>query len=135
MAAVEYFLRYKGQCYDVGTKLKFSFYGTIQEGVIEWFSHNHLYIRLIDGSGLLLSKVWSLDNTIIEIIEPVQYVELPQKAVKGGASPSYDDAFYGGIFYVIVMVVGVIFEARWLIWISATVIFFLWKNGFFNKKQ
>ena len=130
---VEYFLRYNGQCYDVGTKLKFGIgrepFRTIYEGVIEWISHNHVYIRATDGTGWLLSKVWSLDNTIIEIIEPVYYEEPPSKPISGGQIPSINDIFVGWVWYIVIMVVGVIFKARWLIWIFATIIFFTWKNG------
>lgn len=130
---VEYFLRYKGKCYDVGTKLKFKFCGSILEGVVEWISHNHIYIRLTDGTGWTLSKVWPLDNTILEIIEPVYYVEPPKKPVKVGTPPPMEDVFVGWMWYIAIMVVGIIFNDRWLIWIFATIIFFTWKNGGIKK--
>ena len=129
---VEYFLRYKGQLYDVGTRLRVKHYGVESEGCIEWISHNSIYVRLTDGTGLDLIKTWGLDNTIIEIIDPVYYVEQPQKKVYGGPLPSYDSIFVGWVWYIAIMLVGVIFKGRLLIWVFATLVFFAWKNGFFN---
>lgn len=134
---VEYFVRYRGQCYDVGTKLKFGIgtepFRTIYEGTIEWISHNHIYIRLTDGTGRMLSKVWPLDNTIVEIVAPVYYIEQPKQQTRGGPTPSINDIFVGWVWYIVIMSVGVIFEDRWLIWIFATIIFFIWKNGGIKK--
>ena len=131
---VEYFLRYKGQCYDVGTRLKFRpvASGSIVEGTIEWISHNHIYIRLADGGGRQLSKMFGLDNTITEIIEPVYYVEPPKQKTRGGPLPSEGDLFVGWVWYIVIMLVGLIFKGRLMIWVFASVIFFLWKNGFLN---
>ena len=131
---VEYFLRYKGQCYDVGTKLKFRLVsgGDIVEGTIEWISHNHIYIRLADGGGRQLSKLFGLDNTITEIIEPVYYVEPPRQKTRGGPLPPEDDIFYGWIVYIAVMLIGTIFKERFAIWVFASLIFFLWKKGFLS---
>ena len=131
---VEYFLRYQGKCYDVGTKLKFTFYGTTQEGTIELISHNHVYIRTTNGTILQLSKTLPLDNAIIEIIDPV-YCEEPQQQhqVNSGVIPSINDVFVGWVWYLVIMVVGVIFKDRWAIWIFATIIFFTWKNGGIKK--
>lgn len=130
---VEYFLRYNGQCYDVGTRLKLNFYGTIRDGTIEWISHNHVYIRFTDGTGHMFSKVWSLDKTIVQIIEPVYYIESPKQQIRGGSTPSINDIFVGWAWYIVIMFVGVIFEDRWLIWLFATIIFFTWKNGGMKK--
>ena len=131
---VEYFLRYKGKCYDVGTQLKFKvFSNIILEGTIISFSHNQIYIRLTDGTTWKLSKVWPLDNTIIEIVKPVYYTE-PQKPIgKYGTPPPMEDVFVGWMWYIAIMAVGIIFKDRWLIWIFATIIFFAWKNGGMKK--
>lgn len=133
---VEYFVRYKGQRYDVGTKLKFvigtGIFQTIHEGTIEWIDHYSVYIRLVDGRGWELSKLFGLENTIVEIVKPVYYIEPPKKPVKGGPLPSEDAIFVGWAWYIIIMAVGLIFNDRWLIWFWATLIFFNWKNGFFN---
>ena len=129
---VEYFLKYKGQCYDVGTRLKFKHCGYEKEGQIEWFINNHVGIRLTDGSIWSISMIWGLDNTITEIIEPVYYMEPQSKKVYGGPLPSDDDLFVGWVWYIVIMLVGTIFRDRLTIWVFATAIFFLWKNGFFN---
>ena len=134
---VEYFVRYQGERYDVGTQLKFrtSSWGTILEGKIEWISHNHVGIRLTDGGFWRLSKTRSLDNTIVEIIEPVYYEE-PQieykQGLRGGVCPPEGDVFVGWVWYIAIMLVGAIFKDRFAIWVFATAVFFLWKNGFFN---
>ena len=131
---VEYFIRFQGKCYDVGTRLKFkpSYWGDSLEGTIEWISHNVFYIRLTDGKGWELSKVKPLDNTIIEIIEPVYYEEPPMVYKRGGICPSEDTIFVGWVWYIVIMLVGIIFKDRLLIWTVASAIFFLWKNGFLN---
>lgn len=129
---VEYFLRYKGQCYDVGTRLRFKRFGYEEEGQIEWFINNNVGIRLTNGSLWTIGMLWGLDNTITEIIEPVYYVEPPKKKVYGGPLPSEDDLFVGWVWYIVIMLIGTIFRANVAIWIFSTAIFLLWKNGFFN---
>lgn len=133
---VEYFLRYNGQCYDVGTRLKFQTsaapYASVLEGKIEWISHNHIYIRLTDGSGRKLSKMHHLDSLIVEIIDPVYYQEPSRKPIRGGPRPPEDDVFVGWVWYIVIMLVGVIFKDRLTIWVFSTAVFFLWKNGCLN---
>lgn len=133
---VEYFLRYRGQCYDVGTKLRFktskASWARVVEGTIELITHHDVIIRLTDGSSWELCKIWSLDDVIIEIITPVYYTE-PVKTYKNNrVCPPMGDIDIGWAWYIIIMLVGTIFNDRILIWIVATVYFFLWKNGFFN---
>jgi len=133
---VEYFIRFQGKCYDVGTRLKFkrstAKWERVLEGKIEWIGRHVFYIRLTDGCGCELSKVWPLDNIIIEIIEPVYYEE-PQKVyVRGGPCPPEGELFVGWVWYIVIMLVGIIFKDRFAIWVFATVVFFLWKNGFLN---
>lgn len=129
---VEYFLRYKELCYDVGTRLRFKIGHEIKEGEIEWISHNHIYLRLTDGTGWQLSKIWSLDNTIVEIVTPVYYQEPPQVHTRGGPPPSEGDFFVGLVWYIAIMLIGTIFKDRLMIWVVATTIFLLWKNGLLN---
>jgi hypothetical protein len=135
---VEYFIRYQGKRYDVGTRLKFKAgsWSGIMEGKIEWISHNVFGIRLTDGTGWQLSHRQSLENTIVEIIEPVYYEEPPMEYVRGlrggGPLPPEDAIFVGWVWYIAIMVVGVIFKDRLMIWVFASAVFFLWKNGFLN---
>ena len=136
---VEYFIRYQGKCYDVGTVLSFrtssASWASILTGRIEWISHNGFYVRLTDGKGWRLSKMWGLENTIVEIIVPVYYEEPSveyRRGIRGGPCPPEDDIFVGWVWYIVIMVVGIIFKDRLMIWVFATAAFFLWKNGFFN---
>jgi hypothetical protein len=134
---VEYFIRFKEKCYDVGTKLKFrNPYGkSIMEGEIILISHNHFCVKLIDGTEWQLSKTRPLDNIIIEIINPVYYKEPPVvygRSIAGGALPYEDAIFIGWVWYIIIMIVGIIFKECVMIWVFASLIFFAWKNGFFN---
>ena len=135
---VEYFIRFQGKCYDVGTRLRFKYISSIMEGKIEWISHNVFYIRLIDGTGWQLSKVWPLENTIIEIIEPVYYKE-PQVeytyGISGGVCPPEEEIFIGWIWYIVIMLVGTIFKDRLMIWVFTSAVSFLWKNGFLGGKK
>ena len=136
---VEYFIRYKGLCYDVGTRLRFrdyfhGYYWGIEEGVIEKFVGNTVFIR---GNN---SKVFSLptthglidfDQTIIEIIEPVYYTT-EYASDNDRDCPSSWDIEISWIWYIIIMVIGLIFKDALMIWIFATAVFFLWKNGYLN---
>lgn len=130
---VEYFLRYRGLCYDVGTRLRFRpiYGGDIEEGTIEWISNHYIYIRSTDGSGTQLSKLFGLDETITEIVTPVYY-ETPRQQACGGPLPPEDAIFVGWVWYIVIMLVGIIFKERFAIWVFASVVFFLWKNGFLN---
>lgn len=131
---VEYFLRYRGICYNVGTRLKFkpSYWSDPIEGKVEYISHHTVFIQLTDGSKWKLSKVQSLDNTITEIIEPVYYEEHPIVYKRSGAHPSEESVFIGWVWYIAIMLIGVIFKDKFTIWVFATAAFFLWKNGFLN---
>ena len=136
---VEYFIRYKGNCYDVGTRLKFHarLYGFdcgIKDGIIERFINNSVFIRSSDGEMYTYSTTKYLvdfDKIIIEIIEPVYYVEQYTNDNNRTYPQSWETEI-AWIWYVVIMVVGVIFNARLLIWGFATAVFFLWKNGFLN---
>lgn len=130
---VEYFLRYRGQCYDVGTILRFREpYGPVQTGTIKWFSHNCVGILLDSGAEYPLSKTFSLDNVIVEIVNPVYY-KMPQKTYASSRKiPSDDNIFIGWVWYIVIMLVGGVFKLRFLVWIAATTVFFAWKNGLLN---
>lgn len=136
---IEYFIRYQGKCYDVGTKLKFypqaQWVGSVV-GTIEQFMGSNVLIRGSDGHLYKFSTTTSnFDNMIVEIIEPVYYEE-PQieykQGLSGGVCPPEGDVFVGWAWYIAIMLVGAIFKDRFAIWVFATAVFFLWKNGFFN---
>ena len=134
---VEYFIRYKGIFYDVGTKLKFkaisyNYYFGIKEGVIEKFINTTVFIRANDGELYEYStttNVVNFDKLIIEIIEPVYWVPEKLIPIDNQNHPAPWDVEIGWIWYIIIMVVGAIFQDRLLIWIVASAIFFLWKSG------
>lgn len=135
---VEYFIRFQGKRYDVGTRFKFKYMGSVMEGTIESISHNIFYVRLTDGTDWRLSKVWPLENTIIEIIEPVYYEDPIVEytfGISGGVCPTEGDVFIGWIWYIVIMVVGTIFNDRLMIWVFTSAVFFLWKNGFLGGKK
>lgn len=127
---LNWYLYYKGQYYDVGTKVK------IKD------KHNHIITTTYMGGGSYRPYVffYSLgkpETYIVEIVEPVYYVpqqeEAPKKAsiftrTGSGSWNSHDDVFHGLLLYIAVMLGGIIFKDRWLIWITATLIFFGWKK-------
>ena len=120
---------YKGQKYDIGTKVKLK---TRWSGIVETtFRGYNQYDCLLERAGA------TPDDYIVEIIEPVYYVEpepTPHKKVNiffrtgSGSAAHNDDVFYGFLLYLFVMIGGVIFKDRWLIWIMATIIYFGWKK-------
>ena len=137
---VEYFIRYQGKCYDVGTRLKFKavawgYYEGIKEGVIEKFIGSTAYIRADDGQLYTFSTMTNcvnFDKVIKEIIDPVYYTA-KQEAVDRNYPLSWQ-VENGLIWYIIIMTAGLFFEARLLIWIVATIFFFAWATGRLNKK-
>lgn len=133
---VEYFLEYQGKRYDIGTRLKFNYCGRIIEGVIENIFIK-VYIR--DDEGYLHEynrRYANWDKIIIEIIEPVYYYGpiYEDKKDKRNCPPSWEVEM-GWIYYILVMVVGTLFNARWTIYIFVTIIFFAWKNGFLSQED
>lgn len=135
---VEHFIRYKGKCYDVGTRLKFrasawGYYQGIKEGVIEQFINTTALIRATDGQYYdcsTITDLWAKEN-IVEIINPVYYVEKRPQG-NGRRCPSDWQIEMGITWYIIIMVAGILFKERWLLWICATAYFLLWINGFLN---
>lgn len=122
------YLYYKGQYYDVGTKVKLK---TRWSGVVETiFLGYETYDCYLERASA------NPDDYIVEIIEPVYYVP-PEKQegeksnvfmrTGSGSWNSDDDIFHGLLLYIAVMLVGTIFKDRLLIWIIATWVFFSWK--------
>ena len=129
---VEYFIRYQGKYYDVGTKLKFYHTSTTFVppiiGTIENFTGTWAHIRGEDGELYSISTSSQCRSSpIVEIIEPVYYVSTER--LNNRNYPSDGEMEIGWIWYTIIMVVGLIFKDRWIIWIFATAYFFVWKTG------
>jgi hypothetical protein len=137
---VEYFIRFQGKCYDVGTRLKFYVrcFGLKSSrtyvGTIERFEETICIIKGDDGKTYSISTMLQTptrdNNDIVEIIKPVYYVEKAQKSLR--ICPPAWGVEIGWVWYIIIMVVGTIFNDRLMIWIFASLIFFGWKNGFLN---
>ena len=131
---IEYFVRYQGKCYDVGTKVRFYKHGDSYippiNGEVEKFIKGWVYIRGENGVLYSFKPISrNFDCIIVEILEPVYYEEPPKTNVRKGVYPSENDIFIGWVWYILIMVVGTIFNARLLIWVVATAVFFSWKNG------
>lgn len=126
--SVPKYLYYKGQYYDVGTRVKLK---TRWSGVVETtFLGYKTYDCCLERDGA------TPEDYIVEIVKPVYYVSPQQQDSKksnvftrtgSGSWNSDDDVFHGLLLYIAIMLGGIIFNDRWLIWIIATVIFFGWK--------
>ena len=69
------------------------------------------------------------DEEIAKIIEPVYIKIVPwqEKSINNMISGElHSDVFGGCLIYIVIMLVGAIFNARWMIWIFATIIFIIW---------
>ena len=134
---VEYFVRFQGKCYDVGTKLKFYDYvfgirnPYPTTGTIEKFISTTCFIKGDDGRIYTFSTAVqeSGNRYVAEIIEPVYYNPPKQSFTKSKNYPAPWDVEIGWIWYIVIMVFGTIFNERFLLWTVATVFFFLWKSG------
>jgi hypothetical protein len=128
---VEYFLRYKGQLYDVGTKIRFAARcGLVYEGTITKFVGTWILVELVQGWTYDISQYRDMDKVILEIIEPVYYTgPVPQPHNPNINPPQYNDLFIGTVWYIVIMIAGLFFNDRWLIWIFASIYFFLWQIG------
>lgn len=120
-----WYLYYKGVYYDVGTKVK------LRTKWNEEVTTTFLGGRNYEGVGQY--SFYSLEapeTYIIEIIEPVYYQPLKRDSFKACTCGwlSDDATVIGFIWYIFIMLFGIIFKARILIWIVATLIFFSWKS-------
>ena len=125
---------YNGKYYDVGTKVKMktksgevitTFLGCIRDPVHKCTLYH------FDG----FPPRPNFTHLIIEIINPIYYQESPVDESKkaniffrtgSGSAAHDDDIFHGFLLYLVVMIGAVIFNDRWLIWVSATIIYFSW---------
>ena len=129
---VEYFLRYKGKCYDIGTMIRFKQNYCTYVGIIQRFTHNGMWLSVHTGSEYYLSRIHSLDNVILEIIIPVYYEESTLTHINIKESPPEESIFIGWIWYVVIMAGAMIFKDCLMIWVFTTIVFILWKKGFLN---
>jgi hypothetical protein len=123
-------LVYRGIWYYIGTKVTLK----TREGniVTATFLGNGRYEGEIMYYGY--HGTCDAEKFIVGIVEPV-YPPHKQEGEKSntffrtgsGSWNSDDDVFHGFLLYLAVMLGGIIFNDRWLIWIVATIIYFGWK--------
>ena len=136
---VEYFVRFQEKCYDIGTMVLFYGYGDPrwtepQLGMIEKFIGTTVFIKSCkDGTTYTYSTIiQSKFNKIIkEIVHPVYYKE--QCVISNCYEPPEWKLETGWVWYILIIIIGTLFKARWLIYVCATAVFFLWKKGFLHK--
>lgn len=122
------YLEYKGKLYDVGTKVRIKTrWNGIQEAT--FYGWGDWPFRGEKVTGQFYS--FDADKYIVEIIDPVEII-VEQTDVNNRDCPPSWDVEIGWVWYIVIMGAGIIFKERLLIWVFATAIFFLWKNGFLN---
>lgn len=139
---------YQGKVYGIGTKvLAKAMWGEPQEVVfVGWRDgygfHGGEYIsqRYVDPEKIIikiLEPVEIQDNNKLKVYNEVCAEDLSvhnaYKFILAVGShrthpQNTEEVFYGWIFYIFIMLVGIIFIDKWLIWIGVTVLFFLWRS-------
>lgn len=140
------YLKYKGEYYDKGTIVKL--HGRNGPIVARWTGWNYKdqnCFELISESDYInMYRNYTRADTnkyIIEIVVPVKPILQKTEHIGCGfGSPNRDkppswDVEVAWIWYIVIMFILLFFKARWLGWIATTIIFFGWKNGFFNNKK
>lgn len=130
------YFEYKGVKYGIGTKVLVTdlCYGQTIAMFYGWKSYGSFKDSRFD-CGISVNDI---NTRIIKVTEPVYWSppEPKQDSKKSsiftrtgsGSWQSDDDVTYGLIWYIVIMLVGTIFNDRWVIWICATLIFFSWKH-------
>lgn len=130
------YFEYKGVKYGIGTKVIVDdlCWGKTDATFYGWQSYGSFQGSKFYG-GISINDI---DKKIIAIVEPVYWVPPESKndgkksniftRTGSGSYQSDDEVTYGLIWYIVIMVIGAIFNDRWVIWIAATIIFFSWKN-------
>lgn len=125
------YLYYKGQYYDVGTvvKIQTKWNGIKEATFYGWGAQGGFW-----RDGITDNCHWfETEKYIVEIVKPV-YPKDPVK-VSNYNGPASWDIEIGWIWYILIMMVGTIFNDRLLIWFVATIIFFSWKSGKFGGNK
>ena len=145
---------YKKTMYTVGTRVilkyrwshKSYYYTAIFNGfdfVVEGYP-TYIMGNKIEGSQFKrfgIGDTRSKNPEIIHVIEPHYYAPASHEATPfekfkaSGEATKPADVLIGWVWYILIMAVGTIFKARALIWIVATIVFFLWKYGHLKSKK
>ncbi len=141
---------YGKHIYTIGTKVLMKYRDHI-------WKKNHYFVATFNGYDFVVDGYPTTHNNIsakkfqksqggdrlaykiLLIVEPHYYRPEGRKVTawdrfKSGGGSAPVDTFHGTLLYIAIMVVGTIFKARWMIWIFSTIIYFLWKYGYTNKK-
>ena len=133
------YLKYHDEYYDKGTVLKIQGHtGPVLVRFKGWGSYQDRFnFERMDGKhgGLWDSYNRAGPNAyVVEIVRPIYPPpeELVVELADTRNKPPEWDVQVGWIWYIVVMVVAMIFKNCLAIWVFATIVFFLWKNGFLN---
>lgn len=130
------YLLYKGIYYDVGTKVLIRGNTGIQEAVFTgWQPYTGKSFQMQHIDNAKFGSSYGANKYIVEVLNPV-YADLSEYdndgVANGRVCPPQHEVEIGWIWYIVIMLGGLLFKEVLLIWICATAIFFGWKNGFLN---
>ena len=121
------YFEFEGKYYGIGTKVLLKTrYDGIQEATFESCNGNSMFIGEYHWTNHKYNPI-----QVIKIIEPVEvFIEqsLQQETFNKNNYSSAGIVDFAWIWYVAIMLIGSIFEARMLLWIFATLYFFWWKG-------
>lgn len=137
MNRFEYSFEYKGEIYYSGTKVKIkAMWGEPCIMVFRDRYTNDFGEEILNFVGNYNYSVHqkSVEKYVLEIVELPTIEEIEKNRNQRIKPPDWD-VEVGWVWYIIIMVVGTLFKQRLLVYIFATAIFFLWKNGFLNNNK
>lgn len=147
MYRANYFI-FKNSAYGLGTKVRFNdkvkidyfhrpyspkpvfeFVSGYENGIKQFNYTTSDNIQRASAQIKCADKSHSVDDYVIEIVEPVfvEFVPWQKKALNNIINGNVKaDVFGGVVLYIVVMIIGALFFARFIIWIFATVVFAIW---------
>lgn len=137
------YMKFNGEYYDVGTIAKIKGrYGPVLARFCGWKCADRGCFEIVNREAYKLYDTYNPAGVMdycLEIVMPVKPNLQPTETYTNGGfgmpsrnKPPSWDVEIGWIWYIVIMLVLTIFKARLLGWAAATVIFFVWKNGFLN---
>jgi hypothetical protein len=139
------YMKYQGVYYDKGTIVRLRGpNGPVDATFMGWQQGDRGNFEPIDGRSYRMYNSYGLQGAnkyVLEILHPV-YPNLRsiEERCSGFGMPERDkppswDVEVAWIWYIVIMAVAIIFKDRLMIWTFVSAVFFLWKNGFLNKKK
>lgn len=141
------YMKFNGEYYDVGTIAKIKGrYGPVLARFCGWKYGDRGCFELIKKDAYGLYDTYNRAGVMdycLEIVVPVRpNLQSTEISISGNGfgmpnrnKPPSWDVEVAWIWYIVIMFILLFFKARWIGWIAATLIFFGWKNGHFNKKK